>query len=431
MTKPMWPIFLWALQFLPAAFLITFSLWRLIALADGQADQRTSILALTVGVAWSLITLGMLLHPRGRSWLVDRRKEWCLSAATLVVCLLAADAALTALGLVPTIQYHRERSVAYSLGNFTRSRLVVKDILTDGRPTITINQRGFRGSTIEPQKPPGRVRVAFLGGSQVFDYDGIDWPERTGELLRRRGFDIDIINAGVPGHTTADSLGKSLTDIWTLDPDIIFVCQAWNDIKYFYRLSREIPYRGEAPRRAEGWTVDWRIYPSGIDQLLSMSAIYRQIRWGIATLLYDEEGRRPRSQSAPMETLELGIRQYRLNVDLVATLAHRIGARPVFCRQAHLATRGGAGEAQTLGEEYGLRITKLSHEQLMNAYDSANRTVEELANLHSALVIDMDSALSGYHEYFKDGIHFSPEGSAKASEIVADALQPIVEAKSL
>ena len=142
------------------------------------------------------------------------------------------DVLVTALGWSPTVAEQRAHSITYTFGPFTSYRLIPKKILVKGGDPIHINRRGFRGAEIVGKKKPGNSRIVILGGSQVFDYNGGDWPAMLGEELRRRGHDVDVINAGVPGHDTTRSLVKLLTDIWTLEPDVIVLCQAWNDIKY-------------------------------------------------------------------------------------------------------------------------------------------------------------------------------------------------------
>lgn len=354
----------------------------------------------------------------------------CLSAVVIVLCLAATDVALSLSGLVPTIEDQRARSIAYSFGLQTRHRLVAKDILVGDGGAIHINRRGFRGREIDTRKDPGVVRILFLGGSQVFGFRGGDWPSTVGEKLRRLGYAVETINAGVPGHTTFDSLGKLLADAWTLEPDIIVLCQAWNDIKYFRWLTAETPYRGPAPTRPLSWRKDWRLYPDGVDRVLSFSSIYRQFRWGIANLFYFEEGDRRINADDPAgpdnSITPWGPKQYRLNVNLIADLAESIGAELVICKQAKLATAGGGGEAQKAAREYGRRNTGLVQKALMRAFATTYSIIDKIAEVRGIGVVDMNGALSGRKTYFRDGIHFSVAGGRAASELVAETLLPLV-----
>lgn len=434
MRVPRWPLWLWSVQLLPAACLLYFGIWRQSTANQIQADQTTTTLILAVGAVWAAVVVGVLALPRPRHWLIFRRREMLLSAVTTLAGLVLMDVALNLLGLMPTIEQQRARSIAYSFGRYTKHRLVAKDILLDDGGSIHVNGRGFRGNEIDPGNKSGRVRIVFLGGSQVFDYHGSDWPALVGDELRTLGYDVEVINAGVPGHTTFDSLGKVVSDVWTLQPDILVLCQAWNDIRYFPSLSPATPYRGLAPKVALSWYRDWRLYPGGIDRLLSYSAIYRQFRWGIGQFLYHGE-RDPINQPAPNDPNakafdEWGPKQYRLNLELMATLAKTIRAELVICKQAHLAVPGGTGADQEAARDYGRRNIGLDQAELMRAFQVTYALDEEVARERGIRILDMDQALSGRKEFFHDGIHFSRAGSRAASNLVAQALLPIVTGRS-
>ena len=85
------------------------------------------------------------------------------------------------------------------------------------RGHCSINSHGFRGPEIELQKPLGTVRIACLGSSTTFDdtatTDGHTYPAHLERFLREhyvkhggRPARIEVINAGVPGYTSLESL---------------------------------------------------------------------------------------------------------------------------------------------------------------------------------------------------------------------------------
>ena len=77
---------------------------------------------------------------------------------------------------------------------------------------ITINASGFRGPEIEMPKPPGRVRLAFIGASTTFcaevSSDAAAWPDLVVERLHGRfpGTRFDYVNGGVPGYAVRESI---------------------------------------------------------------------------------------------------------------------------------------------------------------------------------------------------------------------------------
>lgn len=397
-------------------------LWR----ADSNFDpgDEETIAVLVVAGLWAAGAVGVLSFPKGRLWVVGRWKEWCLTALSLVVCLAFLDTALALLGRVPTVEQQRARSIDFSFGPYTKNRLVAKDILVrDGKP-IHINHRGARGREISPAKKPGVIRVLFLGGSQVFSYVG-NWPAKVGENLRRKGYGVEVVNGGVPGHTTFDSLGKLLADYWTLKPDIIVLCQAWNDLKYFVSLTPDIAYRGPAPAEPLVWARDWRLYPSGIDRVLALSPIYRHFRWRVAKVLYSEEGKREGGKAFAAIT-PWGPEQYRINLTLIADFSELIAAKLVVCKQAKLAVVGGTAESQKVAQDYALRNTSLTYDALMAAFERTYSIIDDVAASRKIWVSDMNKSLSGHGEYFRDGIHFNDLGSRAASDVVSKTLLPLM-----
>jgi lysophospholipase L1-like esterase len=269
----------------------------------------------------------------------------------------------------------------------------------------------------------------------------------VGEKLRRRSYDVEIINAAVPGHDSTDSLGKLMTDVWTLEPDIIFLCNAWNDMKRFPWISPEKPYRGLPPREPKSWRADWRIHPTGLDETFSASGIYRYFRWWVARSLYADgarlggrlpavkaareriERRRRAKASAGVETGSLGLwgpKQYRLNLELIAGVARYVGAELALCKQAHLVTKERSGPEQQRTKKYDAVRMRMSHDDIAKTFDIMYRSIDEIADHQGLLVVDMNQTLSGEDEYFEDGIHFSLAGSRAASKLVAGALEPVV-----
>lgn len=424
-SRPVWPLWVWGLQLLPAIFLLVFALWR-ISLLDGRPADIKTLVALGIASIWFLgILLGLAL-PQGRAWLKKRWRDWCLSAVMLLVCVTILDVALTILGIVPTHEWQKARSVKYAFGRLTKNRLVPQDIIVDNGKDIHINRHGYRGPEFDVTKTQDSVRIVFAGGSQVFDYAGGGWPAMVGDELRQRGHSVDVLNVGVAGHDSVDSLVKLVADVWTLSPDIIFLCNTWNDIKYFYRLGPLSPYRNLPPAEPVSWNKDWRLYPQGLDRLLMASSIYRFFRVAIIDFLITGEGRRTGKRERSFQTNSLSIdqpgpRQFALNLRLIYELAQHIGAELVVCRQARL--EAGAGTTGMPVEEYVRRNVGISLSQLERAYRIADEIIDTLAVETGVEVVDMHAGLQSKAEFFYDGVHFNPKGSRAVSIIIADALE--------
>lgn len=409
-----WPIVLWLSQLVVPAPVLAYGLHRMLY---GPPPGRVLAPAMVVSVCWFAAVVAAAALSGGRRALIDRRQELSLCFAATVGTLVLGDLGLSVTGIVPTVASDRARSLEYRQAVMTRHRLIPKLVLRDDRPSIPINRRGFRGPEIATPKPAGTLRFVFLGGSQVFDFDGDDWPRLVENSLRESGAAVDAVNAGIPGHQTADSIGKLVGDLWQLEPDILVVCHGWNDIKYFSQLASDRPYRD----LVRPYARDWRLRPTGIDRFLCASALYRLERRRVISTLRGEGGS-PRRVDGRVG--ELGLRQFRLNLRTLCDIGANIGARVVLCKQARLPV---AGSSESDRRRITYEFVGLPHDELVEAFAQCDRIVDGVATEKGCRVIDMNEPLSGKSELFVDHIHFSPAGSRQAAEVVAKRLKPLVE----
>ena len=136
----------------------------------------------------------------------------------------------------------RRRSLQYTGSIFSRNVFPPEEQIVygndDSRVKWFINERGYRRKNFAVPKLPGTTRIIFYGGSAVFNSkiweEEKDWPHRVEEALKERGFSqVEVINAGIPGHASFDSVGRLFAEGHLFDPDYVVLYNAWNDIKYF------------------------------------------------------------------------------------------------------------------------------------------------------------------------------------------------------
>jgi len=108
------------------------------------------------------------------------------------------------------------------------------------RGNISINSQGFRGREIAPKKPPATIRIACLGGSTTFNNtattDSHTYPALMERFLRDHysaqaggGPRIEVINAGVPGYTSLESLIYFESKLLDYDLDVAVFHHGLND----------------------------------------------------------------------------------------------------------------------------------------------------------------------------------------------------------
>ena len=125
----------------------------------------------------------------------------------------------------------------------------------------SFNSFGFKSPEFKVKKDNSTVRVVALGGSSVYGYpleNNQTWPHFLSNYLSSDTSSIlndynnfEVINTGVGGYTTYQSVGLLFSKILDLDPDLIILYQLWNDIKYFPLLNDSTLYSGKVYRYSD------------------------------------------------------------------------------------------------------------------------------------------------------------------------------------
>src|SRR5271157_5956639 len=125
---------------------------------------------------------------------------------------------------------------------------------------VHINSFGFRSPEIPVEKPIGRLRIAFLGGSTTYcaevSSDQMTWPSLVVAAIQRRfpDLDIDFINGGVPGYLTSTLKPYLEKRIARFRPDVIVIYEATNDLSAnSFVLAREQGVKTHTIEESMGW----------------------------------------------------------------------------------------------------------------------------------------------------------------------------------
>ena len=122
------------------------------------------------------------------------------------------------------------------------------------------NSLGYRGAEIAVPKPEGVFRIVALGGSTTYGQGIEDWrlayPAQLERILREDyGYaGVEVVNAGVHGYASWDSLANFAFRVLDLEPDLIIVYHGINDLAarmvdpaYYDGLNRARGVWQEAP----------------------------------------------------------------------------------------------------------------------------------------------------------------------------------------
>ncbi len=288
-----------------------------------------------------------------------------------------------------------------------------------------INSHGYRGPEFSWKKPDGTTRIIIYGGSFVFDIrtDGDrDWPRQAEKILRQRGHSVEIINAGIPGHMSFDSLGRFFTEGHRLKPDYAVICNKWNDLKYFLSsepLSRQIyPFVLQTDPRYE--------YSGTIDRwLCNLSQLYCRFRyWNYERKRPPPYVDRPNHDNFTNKATDVALRQYQLHFEMFIDAARRLGVKPILMTQPLLITRDNTKEERDTIE---YEKVQLSHERLFEAMELADERVRKVAQASKVPLIDVsNSRVAGQFKYFTDHVHLTREGSLEFAQVFADELEKLL-----
>ena len=392
------------------------------------------------------------MTPDSQSAKVTSRSHRSRFLATVVILAATSIALLLAEVTVRIFLPHqspdriREHSIQYVPSAFAGyllkpvNRLVEIDkekawgIKPDDEPpdqAVFVGDHGYRGPDFDVRKPEGTVRIIVLGGSAVFDSFARDtdtqrhgsWPNQIGERLRAKGYpNVEVINAGVPGHTSANSLARLYTQLWLYAPDIVLIYHGWNDFKFWQQLA----ITPETPLISRYAVYDpyedpFIHYQGKIDRFLSGSQLYSALRmyyyqWALRP---GSEGKLPDIENLAPGFSDYGPRQFRLTMEMFVSACRTIGAEPVFVTQATLVTVDNtAKERQRIGYRYQL----LNHDAIIDAYERSYAIMRNISTNTGAHFIDAAATMNGRGEFFTDHVHTTVAGSTHLADIVTAGL---------
>ena len=203
----------------------------------------------------------------------------------------------------------------------------------------------------------------------------------------------------------------------------MLIYNAWNDLKTFSKLSRELPLLWLM--KAYDPTSDPFLYPQGLlDEVLIHSQVYVKIRnrylvWKFAPGL---EGAGP-SGRAKSAYDPLALRQYELNLQLFVDACRNIGALPILVTQASRLLIEDSTSDQT---EIRYDYLELSPSAADRAMREANQVMRDVATEKQVALIDLGPQLSR-QELLEDHVHLNEAGRAAVSLAVADFLEELLE----
>jgi lysophospholipase L1-like esterase len=319
--------------------------------------------------------------------------------------------------------YYRHKSLRYAL---------IPNL--DYYGWFRINSLGFRGPEVTYEKKPGVLRVVCLGGSTTFDIGSVGpaqpWPEVLEAALRKRlgTQSVEVLNLGIPGATSFDSLIDLQLRVLPLQPDLVIVYQGHNDINYSapqLGSSSSPLYPGEISPRSS--LFRWLQYNSLLYAKLE-ERVTRRIGG-----LFGVFNRSPASGSLDVDqlrakALQRGLATFRSNITSIAAIARANHLPLVLLKLVQPFPVAGKTDncsvCKDLSSSYG-GIDQVSLRSLFDGYDSV--LAEVAAQGNGVYHVVTDGFVPSADRYYNDPIHFGPEGSRLMGTNLSEALAPILQ----
>jgi lysophospholipase L1-like esterase len=266
----------------------------------------------------------------------------------------------------------------------------------DGTVTIkTSNSLGFRGSReVEQPKPAGRLRIVCLGGSTTYSdavSDDDAYPVLLEKELRaaRPGRDIEVINAGVPSYTTAETLPNLAFRCVDLQPDLIVLYEGIND----YRPRVYANFDGAYFHYRRVW--DGSAEPAAGGAAEAGKDINKLIQYDTPEPNGNKRDNVRRSGTAA----------FRRNLVSIAGVAQAHGIKVVFVSCTWDPTNKFA----------------IADKDMVDGLREHNQVVKEVAAQQGASFIDLAAAYRPEGQ-FTDVVHMNAAGSAQMARLIAAGL---------
>ena len=273
-----------------------------------------------------------------------------------------------------------------------------------------VNSLGFNDDEFPLGKTPGTLRIACLGsstteGGNPEGHEG-SYPRQLQHVLQERtGGPVEVLNFGMAGWTTAETMVNYFLVVQDYAPDVVVIHEAPNDVD---------------PRRWPGFRNDYSHFRkpwSGIRYSLPYRLL---VRW--SDLFAASQLRNPAAfdvAAVVTRTPQGPLRDAGDTLPPETAVAFR---RNVQTIAEHVRLRGGRVVLATVPYD----PQAASAAVYRNGIDEHNRILRDLAESSGLALADVDARgrarPGGTHPFFLDLVHMTQAGNRFKAEVIADAI---------
>ncbi len=294
------------------------------------------------------------------------------------------------------------------------------------------NSLGYRGEDFLAKKAQGEYRIVCLGGSTTYS-SGVEdyrnaYPALLEQELTRRSFgQVKVINAGVPGWSSWESLVNFEFRVLDLQPDMIVVYHGINDVHPRFVWPPDV-YRGDNSGRslpaASSVLMPSILEYSTLIRIFLVRAgksrphidVNKSIDRRAGTFYADDfqyqkvRQKYPRGifkKTSAAEMLKTNPPVYfQRNIENIVYIAQSRGIKVILATFA--VSSNFAGEPRSTSSEY------------LGAYDEHNKILQEISLAAGAYLFDFAAKFPDDKKYTHDGRHVNEDGAKLKATMFAD-----------
>ena len=280
------------------------------------------------------------------------------------------------------------------------------------------NSLGYRSREFNSEKPPNVYRIALIGGSTTYTVSVQDnektFPYQLERILRDDygHHNVEVINAGVSGYNSWESLINLQFRVLDINPDLVIVYHATNDVHA--RLVEPGAYRGDNSGRRKQWSLpcmalwDHSVFARFAGRNLGLSS---QIH--LETVITSSNyvglgGKETGNMEASVELLRKNPPIYfRRNLNSMVSVARENEVSLALATWAHSPYFGDFAST----DPYQL------------GFKEHNEVVKEVADESGAYLFEFASLMPTDRKYWADGRHVNEEGAVLKAQLFAKFIQ--------
>ena len=277
---------------------------------------------------------------------------------------------------------------------------------------IETNSHGFRDDKL--RKGDDVYTVMALGGSTTWG-TGVSntsrtYPAQLERILNNRleNRTFEVINGGVGGYSSAESLINLQYRGLDHDLDAIILYNAYNDLKVNYLEGCE---NGDYScwRQQTGETSDKPLW------------YYSRFFKFIVSNFSDTETHRHDNIT------EKGLNSYERNVRSIVGIARENDVDVILSTMDHIVTQENVEQSPERFEAVRGFLPRLSYKGMRTGMDVYNERLEQIAREKDVVLVDNQRLIPSTFEYHTDHVHFTDKGARTLAENFVPAVNQTIQ----